>query len=380
MNQHSEPESNRPHFFAQMRATLHAIFSDSAVVLIMIGAIVIYSFFYPMGYREQIAGQQAIAIVDTDQSSESRALIRHISAARAAKIKMITPNIHEAESAMRQGRLQAIVVIDPNLMKNLLRGEQALITLMGNGAYLGRANTVLLGIGDALKAYAQETAVARMQYGVLSTAPAVTLVQRPLFNTREGYGSAIVAGVAVLIVHQTLLIGMCVIAATRRQQLGIQAYPLKTLLAMGLTYWCVGFLGLLYYAGFTFWFHDYPLGGNLSGLLIFGALFVAAIVSFGLFLSSFFRTRERPYQIFLLTSLPLFFLSNLSWPSVASPEFLVAAAKLVPVVPGITGLVKLNQMGASLIDTQKEWVNMVWLIFIYGTLALWRFRPRANAT
>src|SRR5690606_19452235 len=162
------------------------------------------------------------------------------------------------------------------------------VAIYANGAWLGRANTVLTGLGDAITGFAREAAVRQAAFAGAAAQPPLHLVQRPLFNTREGYGSALVTGVAELIVQQTLLMGIACACLL------------------------IGLMIMLYYAGFMFWYQDFPRGGNFPGMLVGGLLFVGSVVALGMFIASFCRTRERAYQLILVTSLPYFFQSNLS--------------------------------------------------------------------
>ena len=100
--------------------------------------------------------------------------------------------------------------------RGILRGGQGQLALYGSGAFLGRGGVVLEGLGEAAAAFAREAAVVQAGFAGAPGAAPLQVVARPLFNTREGYGSAVVPGVAQLIVQQTLLIGMLVMAGTRR--------------------------------------------------------------------------------------------------------------------------------------------------------------------
>jgi ABC-2 type transport system permease protein len=199
-------------------------------------------------------------------------------------------------------------------------------------------------------------------------------VRRPLFNTREGYGSAVVPAVAVLIVHQTLLIGVGLLAGTRRERGERVAASWRQLLGVAAAFGVIGMASLLYYSGFVFWVQDYPRAGNLGGLLAAGVCFIAATVALALLLGSVFATRERVLQAVGITSLPLFFLANISWPAPASPAALTWAARLLPTTAGIGALVKASQAGASAREVAPELANLALLALLYGVLAARRHR------
>src|SRR5690606_10030117 len=194
------------------------------------------------------------------------------------------------------------------------------------------------------------------------------------------YGSSIVPGVAELVVHQTLLIGIGVLLGKRRRELGRRLHFRRpALLGMLAAFGLIGVAALLYYAGFTAWAQDYPRGGNFAGLLLAGPLFIAATVLFGMFVGSFFDTRERAFQYVTAGSIPLFFLANISWPAAPSPPALVAAPELLPIVPGTNGMVQLNQMGVRVGEVAPEVWNLPLLVLLYGGLVLWRFRSVSAA-
>ena len=101
-------------------------------------------------------------------------------------------------------------------------------------------------------------------------------------------------------------------------------------------------------------------------------------MAFGLFIGSFFRTRERAFQYIIATSIPLFFLANLSWPAVMTPRPLVWLAQLLPTTSGINLMVRLNQMDARLDEVSRELATLAALLVIYGGLAIWRLHGRPS--
>lgn len=355
--------------------TLRAVFSDRYAVVTLVGAVVLYSFFYPVAYRHQVASQYPVLVVDQDRSPMSRALVRKVGAVRAVRIAGDALSMKEAQRRVARGEAEGILVIEEGLHREILRGGQGRLALFGSGALLGRGAAVLEGLGDAAAAFGRDAAMAQARFAGAPAAPPVQLVTRPLFNIREGYGSAIVPGVAQLIVQQTLLIGMLVVAGTRRERMGRLAFSRPGLLGIAAAFALIGMCSMLYYNGFVMWMQDYPRGGNPLGILLGAGLYIAAVVAFALFIGSFFRTRERPFQLLIVTSLPLFFLSGLSWPAVAMPQPLAWLARLVPSTPGINAMVQLNQMGASVAEASPELCNLVVLALLYGGLAGWRYRP-----
>ncbi len=115
-------------------------------------------------------------------------------------------------------------------------------------------------------------------------------------------------------------------------------------------------------------------------MITFSAVFILAIVMFTLFIASFFDRTYRALQILGLTSLPIFFLSGLSWPQRDIPFFLYWPAQLLPSTAGINGYVKLNQMGASLAEVSSELLTLGFIIVVFGAASFFRWVSRPDST
>ncbi|MDB5765391.1 MAG: hypothetical protein JWQ61_205 [Collimonas fungivorans] len=365
-------------FVSAYRETIVAVLSDRVAMTTMILAVVLYSFFYPSAYTKQVASDFPILIVDQDHSPMSRALIRRVDAMNTVHVAGASASVLEARRLIESGKAEGVLVIADGFQRDILRGNRGNVAILGNGAFLSRASSVLQSVAEAATAFAREAAASQARFAGAPAPPPIMLVQRPLFNTREGYGSALVPGVAQLIVHQTLLMGILVMAGTRREQMRRLTFSYQGLAGIAAAFATIGLCSLTYYNGWMPWLQDYPRGGNPGGMAVAGLLYIAAVVAFALFLGSFIRTRERPFQLVTISSLPMFFLANLSWPIEATPLPLVWLAKLLPTTPGINALVQINQMGAGLDEVTPALLNLALLTLLYGGLAIWRFRPHVE--
>jgi ABC-2 type transport system permease protein len=363
-------------FFSAFRAIL----ADRTALTLLVGSAILYSFLYPTAYSGEVPTQVAIVAVDQDRTGSSRSLLARLPAVQQAKLVGLLASPREALEWIRSHRASAAVLIPAGYEQRILRGEQSTILLYGNGAYLLRSSTALAGMGAAISVVGRE---AGMDQAMASGAPApapLALVQRPLFNAREGYGSTVFPGVAFLIIHQTLLMGLALLAGTIRERDRSRRVLSAELFGIALAFLVIGCCDVAYFTGFVFWFQDYPRAQADPLTLIVAALaFVSATVAGALALASFFRKRERPIQLWLLTSLPILFLSGFSWPAEATPAWLAGLARLLPTTPGIHLMVGVNQMGASLRDQAGELLNLALLTLAYGWLAHWRWARVSDA-
>jgi len=106
-------------------------------------------------------------------------------------------------------------------------------------------------------------------------------------------------------------------------------------------------------------------------------LFAYGVAALGMLTGMFFRTRERSMQLLVATSLPVMFLSGLTWPASAIPLPLRSLGALLPSTAAIQGFVATNQMGASLYEVRMELAVLLGLalMFIVVGLAKWGRMP-----
>ena len=110
--------------------------------------------------------------------------------------------------------------------------------------------------------------------------------------------------------------------------------------------------------------------GNPLQLFALGSVFVLATSFMGQAMGAWFRYPETPTLIFLGTSLPQLFLTGFSWPREAIPKPMLAAGYIFPSDFAIDGMVRIDQLGASLWEVSRDWRGLWALAIIYFALAV----------
>ena len=109
--------------------------------------------------------------------------------------------------------------------------------------------------------------------------------------------------------------------------------------------------------------------GSVWALAALSIPFILATSFLGQALGQVFRHRETAVLLVLATSLPQFFLVGVSWPAEALPGVLRQLRELLPSVNAIDGMVRINQMGASLAEVRPDWERLWALTLLYFVLA-----------
>ena len=88
--------------------------------------------------------------------------------------------------------------------------------------------------------------------------------------------------------------------------------------------------------------------------------YVLACIFFGMTVSCLIRYRENVMLLMVFVSLPLIFLSGVSWPQASIPGFWQGISWLFPSTFGIRAYVRVNTMGATLGQVLPE-LRFLWI-------------------
>ena len=366
-------------FWNSFIQTFKDVFGDKGVLLMLIIAPIIYGFFYPWPYSSEVVNHVPVGIIDHDNSNLSRTLVRYASASPYLDTERFI-NEQAAKEAIWSDQIAGYMVIPTGLEEQVKSGEQAHVSVLGNGGYFILNKNVQLGFSQAVGTVSAgikvKKSIAKGAYAstAAQNTQAVPLRIMPLYNQTEGYGAYVVPAVSVIILQQTLLMATAMLIGTwyeqRRHSTSIRGW-LGRIGALSSLSFIVG----CFYYGWAFELHHYPRGQNMLGTLLFLALFCPTVATLGCVLGLWFRQRERSMQILIFISLPIFFLSGYPWPVDQLPQVLQVIRWLVPTTPAINTSVQLNQMGASISQVAIGFYALAGLWLLYFVLLLF-FRKR----
>jgi ABC-2 type transport system permease protein len=364
-------------FVAEWRRVL----SDSGVFALFMLAPVIYAVFYPQPYLGQIVRNIPIAVVDQDNSELGRGLIQALGAHGNISVALRATNFREAEDAIFSRRAFAILGIPPDTEKNVLKGVTARLPIYVDSTYFILYNRSLQGLLESVQAYATDalTRGAKPEGAMVQAAgrlsQPVDLIQVPLFNPTASYSSYVVPAAFVLILHQTLLMGAATLGGVAFEQGGAAGRRRRAsgmaILGQGLAHWTFYVPAMLLYFVIMPRVYGFSTLGSFWAMAALSIPFILSTSFLGQALGLLFRHRETAVLLALASSLPQFFQVGVSWPAEALPGFLFHARNFLPSVNAIDGMVRINQMGASLAEIRPDWLRLWGLTLLYfGTAAL----------
>src|SRR5262245_31099558 len=364
--------------------------------LLLVVAPLVYGFYYPQPYLNQILRKIPIAVVDNDLSELSRGIVQTLDASGAVRVAVNAGTLAEARAALDRGEAFAVVGIPPETERDVLKGNTAHLPIYADATYLFIFRTMSSGIALAISTLSSELAAGgartdgSLAKATLAATSPVDILLQPIFNPVGGYASYSVPAAFVLILQQTLLMGVAMLTAVAFGQQAAAGAPANEALMSGVVTNVLGravahlsiyLPALALYLIVLPRFYGFSALGHPLQLFVLASLLILATSFMGQAVGAWFTRPETPMLVFLATSLPQFFLTGFAWPSEAIPKPVLAAGHVFPADFAIDGIVRINQLGASPWEVAHAWRGLWLLAIVYFVLAVIsaRFVQRRHA-
>ncbi len=356
-------------FKAEWRRVLGTRSAFSLIVL----APLVYGIYYPQPYLNQILRKLPIAVVDNDLSDLSRQMVETLDASGALSVAVRARTLAEARAAIDRGKAFAAVEIPADTERDVLKGITAHIPIYADATYLFIFRSTASGVATAIGALTSEL-VSRgarsdgslVKAKLASLSPADVLLQ-PIFNPVGGYASYIVPAAFLLILQQTLLIGSAMLTGTALAKGG---GAFAGVFGRGIAHLTIYLPALALYLIVLPRIYGFSTLGHLPQLFALAAVFLLATSFMGQAVGAWFTRPENATLLLLATSLPQFFTAGFAWPREAIPDAAIALGRIFPADFAIDGLVRINQLGASIWEVAHDWLGLWCLALAYFALAV----------
>ena len=348
-------------------------FRDQGVLIFFVLVPLVYPLIYSFIYTNETIREVPTVVVDNSRSSLSREYLRKVDASPETSIVAYCADMEEAKLMLKDRKAYGIIYIPAHFSDDIVQGKQTQVSIfcdMSGLLYykaLLTANTnVSLAMNAAIKMERAGNTTARQDE---ITAYPIEYEDVAIFNPTNGFAAFLIPAVLILIIQQTLLLGIGLSAGTAREHnqfkdlVPINRHyngTLRIVMGNGLSYFMVYSLVAVYILCVVprlFSLNQIAIPGVLT---LFTLPYLTACIFFAMTASIAIRNRETCMLLFVFTSVPLLFLSGISWPGSAMPSFWRYFSYLFPSTFGINGYVRINSMGATLNEVAFEY-RALWM-------------------
>ena len=348
-------------------------FRDQGVLIFFVLVPLVYPLIYSFIYTNETIREVPTVVVDNSRSSISREYLRKVDASPETSIVAYCADMEEAKLMLKDRKAYGIIYIPAHFSDDIVQGKQTQVSIfcdMSGLLYykaLLTANTnVSLAMNAAIKMERAGNTTARQDE---ITAYPIEYEDVAIFNPTNGFAAFLIPAVLILIIQQTLLLGIGLSAGTAREHnqfkdlVPINRHyngTLRIVMGKGLSYFMVYSLVAVYILCVVprlFSLNQIAIPGVLT---LFTLPYLPACILFAMTASIAIRHRESCMLLCVFSSVALLFLSGISWPGSAMPSFWRYFSYLFPSTFGINGYVRINSMGATLNEVAFEY-RALWM-------------------
>jgi len=378
-----------------IKSEFKTLFKDRGVVIMLVLAPLAYPVLYCSLYRSETLIDVPVAAVDCSRSKESRELLRHIDATQNIQIVSRYPTLAEAKQAYYEKKVHGVVYIPADFSKRLQSGDQTTVSIYADISSFMYYRIINQACNNCVMALNQQVQVERLNAnGIMGESAAIISNPIPyegitLYNEGAGFASFLMPAILIIILFQTLFLGIGMIAGTSRGENRFHVLVSSSVHRGGTFRVIIGksTCYFLLYAAWSFFIlmlipraFNLPHIGIPFDILMLLIPFLLASIFFSMTVSVFLPHRETGMVIFMFMSLILVFLSGVSWPQSNINGFWKAFAWIFPSTSGVQAYIKINTLGADLHHITFEYLSLWVQTAIYFATTCWAYYWQINKT
>ncbi len=267
----------------------------------------------------------AIGIVDLDHSDISRGLIRQYDTHPSLRVNRQFSDVGQGSSAMRNGEINALLVIPYDLKTHIITGRPPQVTAFYNSQFLLTGNMIASALSQAHATFGARlevmTAMVKGSVGEQALAAAVPVGTQatPLFNINTNYANFLVSAL-IPGAWQIMIVVITMLALSREMRMqGLAAWlgekPLTAIVGKLFPYSIILWLHGMLFLWFMYSFLDWPMNGNWDVLLLSQLLMVLASQSMSLLLFLLVKNPARALSLAAAYTAPSFAFMGVTFPA-----------------------------------------------------------------
>jgi ABC-2 type transport system permease protein len=307
-------------------------------------------------------------VLDQSRTQESRRLIEQFSATSYLKVNGFVTSRAELQHAIVAGDAQVAIEIPPDYARNLAAGRNADVLVLIDGSDSSVASQALAAANGVVLQNAVRDVMARARLE-----PRIDAHPVMMFNPDMRSANLLIPGlIAILLTFSgTVLSAFAIVKERERgtleQLMVTPVSPLAVVLGKILPYLAVAYSSLIVVLLLMRYLFQVPFNGSVTLLLALSSVYLLALLSFGLLISSRASSQMEAIQMAMGIMLPSVLLSGYVFPLASLPVPLRVVSYLLPATHFIRIARGIVIRGATFADL---WQSVFALLAISAVLIL----------
>ena len=300
----------------------------------------------------------ATVLLDQDRTVESRRLVEQMVNTETFRVVAEAQSVSEMAALIRQGKARVGIQFSPGFTRELHAGRTARVQVLIDGS---SSTVALQALNTAMGVTLRQSLVTLLGQTGRSNIP-IEIRPQVLYNPAMRSPNFFVPGVigVVLQIATTFATAMSLVRERERGTLeNLLVSPLSRwglMLGKLTPYLCIGMVMATVLFGIMSWVFDVPVAGSVAALYASTLIYVFALLSLGLLISTRAENQIQALQMTMVFVMPSVFFSGFIFPRETMPWIFYAIGACLPTTYFIELMRAIILRGASL---QEFWFHLV---------------------
>lgn len=347
-----------------MKTYWRSYFSSPWVITVTFVLPLILSLMIWWIFSASVVRELPIDVVDLDQSSLSRMMIRDYDSTPTLTVRNVQPNVLMANDGLKEGEIYGYLIIPDDFEKQVLLGKSPKITGFYNAQFIliaKQINSALMQTDMTAQAKlsvikelsTKKTTVSQATNSVMPIQVQVT----PLFNLGSNYNQFLVSAILPAIWQMAVIVGML---WAMKLEAGLNEFnsirqwfldqKISHLWQFMSVYFCISMLlgCIVFY--FLYGVIGFPFNGSLYGLFISMSAMSLACISLGIFIGYMTNDIVKAMSISGAYTAPSFAFLGVTFPVSDMNSLAIFWHSMLPASHFVRSQIELSNYGFTIID------------------------------
>lgn len=363
-----------------LKKEFRQIFRNKSILAVIFVMPVVQLIVLPLAASYEIKNIN-LAVVDYDHSSFSRKLLQEVTSSHYFNLKYYGENSKDAYEILEREKADLILEIPPQFEKNLVRESQNKVLVAINAINGTKAGLSGIYLSQIIQDYNKKIQT--------DLSPEITELQKNTgleirsslwFNRHYNYRLALVPGILALLI--TLIGGMLTaLNIVTEKEIGtieqINVSPIKKhnfILGKLIPFWILGTIAFTLGLLVSRFVYGIEINGNLLLLYFFVAIYLLAILGFGLLISTYSDTQQQAMFTLFFFIMIFNLMSGVFTPIESMPIWAQHLTLLNPMRHMIEVIRLIVLKNSDFMSLQVPFFSILGMAVLFNLWAIWNYK------
>jgi len=363
-----------------LKKEFRQIFRNKSILAVIFVMPVVQLIVLPLAASYEIKNIN-LAVVDHDHSSFSRKLIQDVTSSNYFRLQYYGENYNEAYEILEKENADLILEIPPKFEKNIVRESQNKVLVAINAINGTKAGLSGVYLSQILQDY-NKNIQAKLSPEIVEFQKNSGLEVSSIlwFNRHYNYRLALVPGILAFLV--TLIGGMLTaLNIVSEKEVGtmeqINVSPIKKhnfILGKLIPFWILAMIAFTLGLLVSRFVYSIEINGNLLLLYFFVAIYLFAVLGFGLLISTYSETQQQAMFTVFFFLMIFNLMSGLFTPIESMPIWAQKMTNLNPLRQLIEVIRLIILKNAGFMNLLPQFFSILAMAIVFNSWAIWNYR------